>query len=412
VTADRGKLLNRRKWNTKALGDICLFENGDRGKNYPSRAKFVESGIPFVNAGHLEQKKVQLESMNYISQAVYDALGRGKFSEGDLLFCLRGSLGKFAIIQEGLTGAIASSLIIVRPTKETTSEFIGYYFQSENCQDMINHYAGGTAQPNLGGKDLMKFEISIPPLAEQKQIVALLDQAFCAIDKVQANIETNINNAKELFQSKLNDIFSQTEEGWEERTLEEITSILGDGLHGTPKYTPDGDYYFINGNNLQNGEIEFKERTKRVSIKEYEKYKKNLTDRTVFVSINGTLGNVAFYNNEKVILGKSACYFNLHENINKHFIKYIIQSPQFVEYMFKEATGATIKNVSLKTMRASKVHLPDLDTQNLIVRQLDNLNTQIESIMEAYKNKLKNLEELKKSILQKAFTGQLTMDSL
>jgi type I restriction enzyme S subunit len=98
---------------------------------------------------------------------------------------------------------------------------------------------------------------------------------------------------------------------WKWQTLKNITSILGDGLHGTPKYSPDGEYFFINGNNLTDGNIELKENTKRVSKAEFDKYKKDLTERTVLVSINGTIGNTAFYKSEKVILGKSACYFNV-----------------------------------------------------------------------------------------------------
>ena len=96
-----------------------------------------------------------------------------------------------------------------------------------------------------------------------------------------------------------------------------VVTLLGDGIHGTPAYDDSGEYFFINGNNLADGKIEIKENTKAISLEEYQKHKKKLTSRTVFVSINGTIGNVAFYNNEKVILGKSACYFNLFDKIDK-----------------------------------------------------------------------------------------------
>jgi len=98
-------------------------------------------------------------------------------------------------------------------------------------------------------------------------------------------------------------------EGWKEVKLEEVTSKLGDGLHGTPKYDDKGEYYFVNGNNLQNGKIIFKEDTKRISKNEYEKIKKELNERTILVAINGTLGNVGLYKGQKIALGKSACYF-------------------------------------------------------------------------------------------------------
>ena len=145
-------------------------------------------------------------------------------------------------------------------------------------------------------------------------------------EKARKNAENNLSNSKELFRSYLESVFINPEKDWDEKTLKEITTILGDGLHGTPKYTINGEYYFINGNNLDNGKVLLKENTKRVSVLEYEKHKKELNDRTILVSINGTLGNVAFYNNEKIILGKSACYFNLINSVDKNFIRYIFRA--------------------------------------------------------------------------------------
>lgn len=192
-------------------------------------------------------------------------------------------------------------------------------------------------------------------------------------------------------------------QGWVIRKLIDISSHLGDGLHGTPIYSAEGDYYFINGNNLTDGVIELKESTKRVSIDEYKKYKKNLNDRTVLVSINGTLGNVAFYNHEKIILGKSACYFNLLESVDKNFIKYILSSPYFLNYAHKEATGATIKNVSLKTMREFEIPLPPLPEQQRIVAILDKAFAAIAKAKANTEQNLKNAKALFESYLQGVF---------
>ena len=175
---------------------------------------------------------------------------------------------------------------------------------------------------------------------------------------------------------------------WNKVKLSEVTTILGDGLHGTPRYDPNGEYYFINGSNLLNGKIVTSDKDKKVSYQEYLKYKKNLNDRTILVSINGTLGNVAIYNNEKIILGKSACYFNIKENIDKLFIKYVISSPFFKAYIHNLSTGTTIKNVSLKLMRDFEFYLPNLHIQKKIsniLGTLDNkidLNTQINQTLE------------------------------
>ena len=158
------------------------------------------------------------------------------------------------------------------------------------------------------------------------------------------------------------------------------------------------------------GILSSNEKTKSVSKEEYYKHKKNLNDRTILVSINGTLGNVAFYRDEKVILGKSACYFNLKADVNKDFVKFVIQSPVFQSYAMKEATGATIKNVSLKSMRNFKLPVPSLRQQTELVDLFKSINRQTKQLVTTYENKLKSLDELKQSLLQKAFSGELTKE--
>ena len=169
---------------------------------------------------------------------------------------------------------------------------------------------------------------------------------------------------------------------WGLVTLKEVTSVLGDGLHGTPAYDLDGNHFFINGNNLSDGKIVFNDTTKRVSSVEAAKHKKNLNERTILVSINGTLGNVAFYNGEKVILGKSACYFNVLDSVDKHFIRYILDSDIFQGYIHNLATGSTIKNVSLKLMRDFQFRLPPFAIQQQISAILSALDDRISLLRE------------------------------
>jgi len=165
-------------------------------------------------------------------------------------------------------------------------------------------------------------------------------------------------------------------------SLKEVTSILGDGLHGTPEYDSNGDHFFINGNNLSNGKIVFSAATKRVSATEAAKHKKNLTDRTILVSINGTLGNVAFYDGEKVVLGKSACYFNVIDGVDKHFIRYVLDNEVFQGYIHNLAAGSTIKNVSLKLMRDFQFSLPPISLQQQIAGVLKSLDDRITLLRE------------------------------
>jgi len=374
----------KSKWETKTLGEVCKKGSSNVSLN---KIQDNEGEYPIYGAkGFLKKVDFYHQDKPYIS-IIKDGAGVGRVN-----------------LQEAKSSVIGTLQYII-PKDDIDINFLYYFLLGIDFEK----YSCGAAIPHIYFKDYEKEEIKVPSLEEQEQIVKILDEVFESISKSKENAEKNLKNAKELFESYLEEIFSNPKEDWEEKKLKEIVSKLGDGLHGTPKYDNQGEYYFINGNNLDNGKIIVKDITKKVSFEEYKKYKKELNDRTVLVSINGTLGNVAFYNDEKIILGKSACYFNLLKNIDKDFIKYNIQSPTFFRYLQKEYTGATIKNISLKSMREYKVSFPkSLAEQTAIVQKLDALSSQVKQLEEIYKQKLKDLEELKKSMLQKAFSGELT----
>ena len=195
--------------------------------------------------------------------------------------------------------------------------------------------------------------------------------------------------------------------GWVWCRLVDITSVVGDGLHGTPQYNPNGAYYFVNGNNLSNRKILIKDSTKRVSKEEYIKYKKPLNEHTILVSINGTIGNVATYSNEKIILGKSACYFNITPFLVKEYMCYVIESNYFQKYALLSATGSTIKNVPLKAINEFNVPIPPVSEQKRIVSQIDYLLDFIYKV-ESEKLKLQDtIKQVKRKILDLAIHGKL-----
>lgn len=187
---------------------------------------------------------------------------------------------------------------------------------------------------------------------------------------------------------------------WKEVRLGEISSKIGDGLHGTPKYDDEGPYYFINGNILNCGKIIIKDDTKRVGKDEFVKNQKELNEQTILVSINGTIGNVAKYNNELCILGKSACYINVIKEVDKEFIYYVLTSANFKRNITNEATGTTIKNVSLKQMREYKFNIPcNISDQHRIASILSSLDRKIE-----LNNKINaDLEEMAQAIFKNWF---------
>ena len=188
---------------------------------------------------------------------------------------------------------------------------------------------------------------------------------------------------------------------WELTNLQEVTSKIGDGLHGTPKYDENGEYYFINGNNLRQGRIEFKDDTKKINFQEYQKIKKELNNQTVFVAINGTLGNVGLYNGEKIALGKSACYLNVNENIEKLFIRYVLENNSFQSYAQRFATGATIKNLGLKAVRDYEFNLPPIQTQKRIADILSDYDDLIENNLK----RIKLLEQAAQNIYKEWFVN-------
>ena len=185
-----------------------------------------------------------------------------------------------------------------------------------------------------------------------------------------------------------------------------LTEIIGDGLHGTPNYDSNGEYYFINGSNLKNLKIEINDETKKINRIEYEKYKKKLGNSTILLSINGTLGNIALYKDEKIILGKSAAYLNYSVTEIIPFIIFLLKTPYFKLFCEENYTGSTIKNIPLSALRNFLIPLPPLEEQQEIVRVLDEVLENENKVKE-----LLELEEridiLEKSILYKAFKGEL-----
>lgn len=167
---------------------------------------------------------------------------------------------------------------------------------------------------------------------------------------------------------------------WKTYTLgKDVVTKLGDGLHGTPKYDDNGEYYFINGSNLVDGKIVINSNTKKVTEEEFVKYKKDLSDKTILLGINGTIGNVALYNNEMCILGKSAAYLNINDDFDKQFIRYVLTNDHFQNYIKNNASGTTIKNVGLGLLRDYQFLAPkDKTEQTQIAQILTSLDDKIE----------------------------------
>ena len=169
-------------WSWCRLENVVELINGDRGKNYPAKSKLSsESGIPFISAINLKEGKIFEDNLLYMTQKQYDVLSRGKLKHDDLIFCLRGSLGKNAIFNLK-NGAIASSLVILRRYKSGIDlKYLFYYVNSNLLNKEIKKYDNGTAQPNLSASNLKRFYVPIPPFNEQKEIVKKIEEILSKI---------------------------------------------------------------------------------------------------------------------------------------------------------------------------------------------------------------------------------------
>jgi len=197
-------------WVETCLGKLCEFEDGDRGKNYPNRSEYVASGIPWINTGHIRPDgSLSQEEMNFISREKFASLRSGKIRRGDLVYCLRGAtLGKTAAVEPFTEGAVASSLVIIRPGGQIDSRFLYRFLTSPYCREQIELYKNGAAQPNLGSKSVAKFRVSLPRRKEQEVITRRLDEISIETQHLDALYTRKLAALDELKASLLHQAFS------------------------------------------------------------------------------------------------------------------------------------------------------------------------------------------------------------
>jgi type I restriction enzyme, S subunit len=200
VNSPLGKIPER--WEVSTLGSVASFENGDRGKNYPNASEFVSEGVPFINAGHLVDGSVDLQNVNRITEETFDRLGRGKLQSGDLLYCVRGSLGRIARVGTLDRGAIASSLVIVRECGLANACYLYYKLEGSNGQKLAAELNNGVAQPNISVESLKRYPILAPPRSILELFNELIEPIWSLIH-VNRNRSSNLRKTRDLLLPKL-----------------------------------------------------------------------------------------------------------------------------------------------------------------------------------------------------------------
>ena len=225
ITEESGEETSPEGWRIVRLSTIAELINGDRSSNYPSKRNLPGSTIPFINAGNLIENKISLDECELITEAQYAAITSGKTESGDILFCLRGSLGKQGLVDRPLKAAIASSLVIVRSTAKSTSKYLSFFLRSHLCIKQIGFANNGTAQPNLGARSLADFDIPLPPLPEQERIAARLDLLFEKLKAARARLDAIPDLIKRFRKSVLAEAVSgRLTEEWREEHAAELPS--------------------------------------------------------------------------------------------------------------------------------------------------------------------------------------------
>ncbi len=296
--------------------------------------------------------------------------------------------------------------------KELLSEYLYYYlyqpsFRAEGSSKMV----GAVGHKRIPKEFYERSFIPLPPLPIQKQIVQILDEAFAAIDKAKANIQKNIQNAEELFKSKLNDIFSQRSNDWSEKELQKVCKFI-DYRGRTPQKTKKG-IRLITAKNVRMGFIK-KEPEEFIDVNDYDNWMTRgiPCKGDVLFTTEAPLANVALLDlDEKIALAQRIITLVPDkDNLLGEFLSFCLQSKLVQDRIFSNGTGATVTGIKSKLLKKILIPIAPINYQEKIINDLKILRNNSESLIKIYNHKLSVLDELKKSLLQKAFSGELTKE--
>jgi type I restriction enzyme S subunit len=398
-----------KNWEKKRLIEICS-KITDGSHNPPKGIS--TSDFLMLSSKNIFDDLIHYEDPRYLTEKDFEAENkRTQVESNDVLLTIVGTIGRVAVVPAIHPKFTLQRSVAVLKVNKNVLESRFLMFSLQNILKYLTDEARGVAQKGIYLNQLKDIEIPLPPLPEQQRIVSILDEAFAAIAKAKANAEQNLLNAKELFESYLQGVFEKKGDGWEIKKLGDICSIqLGKTPYRkNPKFW---DKKKLSGNvwlsisDLKHGEYisESAEQVTDLGAKEIVKIPKG----TMLLSFKLTLGRVSFagtdlYTNEAI-----AALLNLNIKISKDFLFYY-----FSLFDWDKAAEGDVK-VKGKTLNKQKlkelqIPLPQLSEQQTIVRQLDALRAETQKLEAVYQKKIDDLEELKKSILQKAFAGELKM---
>lgn len=392
-----------KNWETKKLGEVYDVRDGTHDS-----PKYVKEGYALITSKNLKNDNLNYDNVNYITEQDYININkRSKVDVGDILFAMIGTIGNPIVIKDEPDFAIKNVALFKVP-KNQDSYFLKYYLDSGLVIEQMTKDAKGATQKFVGLGYLRNFPIQLPSFSEQQRIVSILDEVFAAIDKAKANAEKNLKNAKELFESYLQNVFESKGEGWEEKTLAQISETFG---RGKSKHRPrnfkglyGGDYPFIQTGDIRNCDhyvTEYTQTYNEMGLAQSKLWKKG----TICITI---AANIA----ETGVLAFDACFPDsviglvVYEKIaDRDFVEYLLQF--FKTRLQALGKGSAQANLNMGTFENELFPIPPLKQQQIIVQKLDELSLETKKLEGIYQKKINDLDELKKSVLQKAFSGEL-----
>ena len=405
-------------WKTERFGDVCTFVRGPFGGSLKKNI-FKEDGYAVYEQQHAIYN--QFTDIRYfVDEEKFSEMSRFELFSGDLIMSCSGTMGKIAIVPSGIPrGIINQALLKLSPKGDLSPKFLKFWMESRNFQEQIEFLSQGAAIKNMASvKTLKEIRVPTPLLDEQKRIVAILDQAFADLEQVRAKTEQNLKNARELFDSYLQQVFSQKGEGWIDNKIGTICNFQN-GFAFKSKDTVDtSNTQLIRMGNLYQNVLSLDRKPAfypNSYYDEHERYQLHAGD--LIISLTGTVDKEDYgYTVEipktvrKLLLNQRiAKFINIDTTaINKRFLLRFLRSRGFLDKLYATARGTRQANLSTVTMSEMLISYPSLDQQDELIRVIDELEKNVFYLEDIYKKKLTSIDELKKSILQKAFSGELT----
>jgi type I restriction enzyme S subunit len=392
----------------------CNLEDNIKLIDYRGRTPVkTESGVRLITAKNVKLGYLQLEPQEFISADSYDSwMSRGIPNFGDVIFTTEAPLANVAQIETTEKLAFAQRIIVMQPNaKILDGAFLKHMLLSESVRKKILESGTGATVLGIKSSLLRKIRISFPPLPEQQRIVSILDVAFAAIAKAKANAEQNLKNAKELFESYLQGVFENG--NWEEKLLCNLCLLITKG--SSPKwqgikYVDEPGILFVTSENVGDGRMLLEER-KYVEEKFNVKDKKSILIKgDVLTNIVGaSIGRTAIYDIDDVAnINQAVCILRCNPKlILNDYLMNLLNSPFLKKILHDNEVNTARANLSLGFFNNLSIPCPAIEEQQTIIRQLDALRDETKKLEVIYLQKINDLEELKKSVLQKAFSGEL-----